>query len=143
MLEISNVRNIISRILAITDSAHIYILCCKCPRRLIDTMPVFISWLTVIALTRNTCCHHARVWNKENSITPMIARKLSRPWISPSVPTNRTFFDICIIKWFVDIVSPHNDMKSHLQQLLSDFPMVDIKAMGFPINWQEEPLWKE
>lgn len=34
-------------------------------------------------------------------------------------------------------------MKSHLQQLLSDFPMVDIKAMGFPINWQEEPLWKE
>ena len=106
-------------------------------------MPVFISWLTVIALTRNTCCHHARVWNKENSITPMIARKLSRPWISPSVPTNRTFFDICIIKWFVDIVSPHNDMKSHLQQLLSDFPMVDIKAMGFPINWQEEPLWKE
>ena len=35
-------------------------------------MPVFISWMTVITLTRNTCCHHARVWNKENPITPMI-----------------------------------------------------------------------
>lgn len=42
-------------------------------------MPVFISWMTVITLTRNTCCHHARVWNKENPITPMIAKKPSRP----------------------------------------------------------------
>lgn len=106
-------------------------------------MPVFISWMTVITLTRNTCCHHARVWNKENPITPMITKKPSRPWISPSVSPNRTFFDICIIKWFVDIVSPNNDMKGHLQQLLTDFPMIDIKAMGFPTNWQEEPLWKE
>ena len=106
-------------------------------------MPVFISWMTVITLTRNTCCHHARVWNKENPITPMIAKKLSRPWISQSVSPNRTFFDICIIKWFVDIVSPNNDMKGHLKQLLADFPMIDIKAMGFPMNWQEEPLWKE
>ena len=45
--------------------------------------------------------------------------------------------------WFIDIVSPNNDMKGHLQQLLTDFPMIDIKAMGFPANWQEEPLWKE
>ena len=106
-------------------------------------VPVFISWMTIITLTRNTCCHHARVWNKENPITPMIAKKPSRPWISPSVSPNRTFFDICIIKWFVDIVSPNNDMKGHLQQLLTDFPMIDIKAMGFPANWQEEPLWRE
>lgn len=106
-------------------------------------VPVFISWITIITLTRNTCCHHARVWNKENPITPMIARKLSRPWISSSISPNRTFFDICIIKWFIDLVSPGNDMKGHLQRLLTAFPMVDIKAMGFPADWLDEPLWKE
>ncbi len=106
-------------------------------------IPVFVSWMTVITLTRNACCHHARVWNKVNPITPMIAKKPSHPWVDPSVSPNRTFFDICIIKWFVNIVSPHNDMKGHLQQLLADFPMVDIRAMGFPKNWQEEPLWKD
>ncbi len=103
---------------------------------------VFISWITVITLTRNSCCHHSRVWNKENPITPMIAKKLSKPWISSTVSPNRTYFDICIIKWFIDIVSPHNDMKNHLQQLLTDFPMIDIQAMGFPANWQSEPLWQ-
>lgn len=34
-------------------------------------------------------------------------------------------------------------MKGHLQQLLKDFPMIDIQAMGFPKKWFEEPLWKE
>ena len=24
----------------------------------------FESWLTIVTLTRNSCCHHARVWNK-------------------------------------------------------------------------------
>ena len=106
-------------------------------------IPVFISWITVITLTRNSCCHHARVWNKENPITPMIAKKLSRPWINSVISPNRTFFDICIIKWFIDIVSPHNDMKGHLLRLLADFPTIDPQAMGFPKNWHEEPLWKE
>ena len=30
----------------------------------------------------------------------------------------------------------------HLKNLLSDFPNVDIAAMGFPKNCEEEPLWK-
>lgn len=28
-------------------------------------IPVFESWMTIITLTRNSCCHHARVWNRE------------------------------------------------------------------------------
>ena len=29
-----------------------------------------------------------------------------------------------------------------LKNLLSDFPHVDIVAMGFPKKWEEEPLWE-
>ena len=86
------------------------------------TVPVFTSWITVVTLTRNACCHHARVWNKENAISPMIPRRLSGRWI-------------------VSDVSPNNDMLEHLQALLAEYPMIDIRAMGFPQNWQDEPLW--
>ena len=103
-------------------------------------LPVFISWLTVIALTRNACCHHARVWNKKNPIPPHDCQEAFTPLGKSFGFTQQAFFDICIIKWFVDIMSPHNGMKGHLQQLLADFPMIDIKAMDFPTNWQEEPL---
>ena len=41
----------------------------------------------------------------------------------------------------IDIVSPNNDMLEHLQALLAEYPMIDTRAMGFPQNWQDEPLW--
>ena len=104
-------------------------------------VPVFTSWLTVITLTRNSCCRHARVWNRQYAINPMVARKMKRPWISEAVPSHRTFYEICIIKWFIDIISPHNDMKQHFQSLLEQYPSVDYKAIGIPQGWQEEPLW--
>ena len=49
--------------------------------------------------------------------------------------------DLSIIRWFIDIVSPNNDMLEHLQALLAEYPMIDTRAMGFPQNWQDEPLW--
>ncbi|MBQ8673731.1 MAG: hypothetical protein IJ511_06755 [Bacteroides sp.] len=73
----------------------------------------------------------------------MIAKKLSRPWVNASVSPLKTFYEICIIKWFVDIISPENDLKEHLMKLLSAFPNVDIKAMGFPEKWEDEPLWRK
>ncbi len=106
------------------------------------TVPVFTSWITVVTLTRNSCCHHARVWNKENAISPMIPRKLNGRWIGSDISAKRIYFNICIIKWFIDVISPNNDMLEHLQSLLAEFPMVDIRAMGFPSgNWQDDPLW--
>ena len=106
-------------------------------------VPVFTSWLTVITLTRNSCCHHARGWNRQYAINPMVARKMKRPWIGDAVPSHRTFYEICIIKWFVDIISPHNDMKQHFHSLLKQYPSVDYKAIGIPMDWQSEPLWQE
>ena len=114
----------------------------KIAARFLLPVPVFSSWITIITLVRNTCCHHSRVWNKENAITPMLLKKTPYRWISKQISPNRTFYDVCILKWFIDIISPENDMKSHLKNLLSDFLHVDIAAMGFPKNWEEEPLWK-
>ena len=106
-------------------------------------VPVLTSWLTVITLTRNSCCHHSRVWNRIYAVTPMIAKKLSRPWINNSINPLKTFYDICIVKWYVDIISPNNDMKEHLLCLFRAFPNVDVKAMGFPYQWEQEPLWSK
>ena len=51
-------------------------------------------------------------------------------------------YNICILKWFIDIISPQNDMKGHLKALLAQFPNVDVTAMGFPELWENEPLWQ-
>ena len=101
----------------------------------------FESWLTIVALTRNSCCHHARVWNKQNTIRPMMPHHINYSWILLETDPLRIYFDLCIIKYFLNIISPNNDMKDKIQALLSAFPSIDINAMGFPRGWEAEPLW--
>ena len=102
----------------------------------------FESWLTIVTLTRNSCCHHARVWNKQNTIRPMLPNRIAGSWITLPTDTLRIYFDLCIIKYFLNIISPNNDMRDKIEALLSDFPSIDINAMGFPRGWENEPLWQ-
>ena len=102
----------------------------------------FESWMTIVTLTRNLCCHHARVWNKQNTLRPMIPIIIVRPWINLPTDTLRIYFDMCIIKYFLNIISPGNDMLDKMQALFAEYPEVDLGALGFPSgNWQNEPLW--
>lgn len=102
----------------------------------------FESWMTIVTLTRNLCCHHARVWNKQNTLRPMIPNIIVKPWINLPTDTLRIYFDMCIIKYFLNIISPGNDMRDKMEALYSEYPEVDLGALGFPSgNWQEEPLW--
>ena len=104
---------------------------------------VFESWLTTLTLVRNSCCHHSRVWNKINFILPVMPHRINRPWIVMPVDPRRIYFDICIIKYFLDVISTDNDMLSKLRWLFFvDFPEVDLKALGFPDGWEMEPLWR-
>ena len=104
-------------------------------------MSPFESWLTVVSLTRNYCCHHTRVWNKQNTIRPMLPNHTDYAWLTLPTDSLRIYFDISIIKYFLNIISPQNDMRDKLVKLLSDFPNIDTAAMGFPVGWQQEPLW--
>ena len=103
----------------------------------------FESWLTIVTLTRNSCCHHARVWNKQNTIRPMMPNRMEGNWISLQTDSLRIYFNLCIIKYFLDVISPNNDMKAKIDTLLSEYPNIDITAMGFPHNWDHEPLWQQ
>ena len=102
----------------------------------------FESWLTIMTLTRNICCHHARAWNKQFTLLPMEPKRINNPWITLPTDRLRIYFNLCIIKYFIDIISPQNSMVHKLKQLLKTFPEVDTAAMGFPVGWEQEPLWK-
>ena len=105
-------------------------------------IPVFTSWMTIVTLTRNTCCHHARLWNRFLSLRALTMSRPSIPWVSDNVQQGRVFFTLCILKHFLDIIRPQNTFKHDLMSLLGKYSMVDIRAMGFPVNWQNEILWR-
>ena len=101
----------------------------------------FESWLTIITVTRNSCCHHSRVWNRVYSIRATLPNRITHPWITLPTDLLRIYFTLCIIKYFLNIISPENDMVAKLQTLFTHFPEIDKIAMGFPNDWENEPLW--
>ena len=102
----------------------------------------FESWLTIITVTRNSCCHHARVWNRVFSIRATMPIRMSRPWITLPTDPLKVYFDMCIIKYFLDIISSNNDMLDKMNRLFATFPEIDMDALGFPSGWENEPLWQ-
>ena len=102
----------------------------------------FESWMTIVTLTRNSCCHHARVWNKQNTIQPMIPVRMDQPWIVLPTDTLRIYFDLCIIAFFLNTIAPNNDLKLNLQKLFVEYPEIDLSALGFPNGWEKEALWQ-
>ena len=59
---------------------------------------------------------------------------MARPWIAIPVNQKKAYFSLCIIKYFLDIISPNNDMKAKIDALLSSYPSIDINAMGFLVG---------
>lgn len=112
---------------------------------------VFENWLHALSYGRNLCAHHSRFWNRDFVIQPMIPHKLSKPWLDSSIKNNRRcFYFLSVIKYFLNIINPTSDFKSHLEKLISEHPKVPIKFLGIPtdsngklIIWQNEPVWKK
>ena len=106
-------------------------------------VPVFSSWILVLANLRNFCCHHNRTWNKDHLVVPADVHAPAFAWIdSAKTDPKRVYFRICIIKYMLFTVSPNNSFTQKLKSLLAEYPTVDNRAMGFPDDWQSEPLWQ-
>ena len=103
---------------------------------------VFEPWLHSIVYVRNICAHHSRLWNKTLRIQPLFPRKVNGIFISESVRNNRLYYVLCIIQHLLLIVNPNTTFQERLKALLAEFHNVDIAAMGFPLNWDQEALWK-
>lgn len=105
---------------------------------------VFETWLHSIVYLRNVCAHHTRLWNRAMSIRPQAPRSPRKPWLNNvNVSNNRTYFILSMINYLLQTVNPKNTFRLRFKNLLNKYPNVDFKALGFPENWEQEPLWKQ
>ena len=100
------------------------------------------SWIKCAAVLRNCVAHHARIWNRRFPLKPQLPHKLSGAWIDVSHTEQVKFYaQLCYLAYMQDRIHPDNTFKKELLDLLKSHPNVDTRAMGFPENWQSEPLW--
>ena len=104
---------------------------------------VFASWLHTMVYVRNICAHHARLWNRTLGVRPLMPRRPRNTFIpQPAVGTQRTYFVLAIIRYWLNIIEPANTLPQDLAQLFSAYPSVCSGALGFPQTWQQEALWR-
>lgn len=113
----------------------------------------FASWLHSFTYIRNVCAHHSRMWNKLLGISPKIPTHPKNEFISNiSLPNtiegeddyinnNRVYFILAMITYLLNVINPGHKLKNKLQSLLEKYPMIDIKSLGFPENWENENFW--
>ena len=101
------------------------------------------SWLRHLSLVRNTCAHHSRLWNREFTVTPALPR--NKPvGLAPQLrqSSRRLYNTLVILLYLMDRIAPHHHWRQRLHRLLADHA-IPVAAMGFPLNWQILPIWKE
>jgi len=102
------------------------------------------SWLGALNVIRNICAHHGRLWNRELGYKPYIPQKQKYPqWHDPvSVPNNRIFAILTILKYLLNRVAPTSHWDQRLYKLLADYPEISTATMGFPKKWEKIEIWK-
>lgn len=107
--------------------------------------PLLQSWLHTLTSIRNICAHHSRLWNRELGIRPELPKTVGFLWpqyLQQPGPHARTSTVLSILNLLMRRVSPHTSWDRRLHQLLSDFPEINLQAMGFPSSWKEDPFWQ-
>ncbi|GHT26721.1 CAAX amino protease [Bacteroidia bacterium] len=103
---------------------------------------VFASWLHSLVYVRNVCAHHARIWNKWLQVQPLFPKHTSNIWlIDKTVSNRRMYYVLSMIIYLLNTVNPKHTFRQKLAALFAKYPNVDKRAMGFPVDWENEPLW--
>jgi abortive infection bacteriophage resistance protein len=104
---------------------------------------VFSTWLHSIVYLRNVCAHHSRLWNRGLSIKPQSPNSPRKVWLkNREVRTDKAYFALSMTKYLLQTVNPKSTFTAKFVRLVNKYPNVDVKAMGFPDDWENEPLWQ-
>lgn len=106
---------------------------------------VLESWIKCVVLLRNCIAHHARIWNRRFPQMPQLSSvKLRGAWVDCShIRPVKLYAQLCCLAYLQDNIHPHNDFKINLKKLLCEYSLIDLRAMGFPDDWEKQPLWAD
>jgi len=106
---------------------------------------IMVPLLKHLSIIRNSCAHHARLWNRGFLLRMRVPHKPTKLAAS-LVPHNGgpalLYNALTLIHYMLDRVSPASLWKARLTTLLDTHPLNDLSAMGFPADWRTRPLWQ-
>lgn len=101
------------------------------------------SWLECLAVLRNCCAHHSRLSNRVFPVKPMMPERMPNTWITDFSFREQTLYpQLCYVVYWLNSIFTDNTFVTDFKQLLARHQSVNPHLLGFPYNWEQEPLWK-
>lgn len=101
------------------------------------------SWLECLAVLRNCCAHHSRLSNRVFPIKPMMPKRMPDKWIVDFSFREQTLYpQLCYVTYWLNSITTNNTFVANFKRLFVNHPSVTPYSLGFPRNWEQEPLWK-
>jgi abortive infection bacteriophage resistance protein len=105
---------------------------------------VLVPVLKHLATVRNSCAHHARLWNRGFLIRMRLPQKPSALAATLAPPGNGPallYNSLVLVGFLLRYVDPSSNWIAELRALLATHPTGDLTAMGFPTGWETRALW--
>ena len=102
---------------------------------------IFCSFLHHLTIVRNTCAHHARLWNRDFNL--VFGLPSGRPTIVVSSfhsGDKRVYNTLVMLAYLMDVISRHHHWKHRLRDLIEKH-RINTRAMGFPENFEVLDIW--
>lgn len=95
------------------------------------------SWLRQLTVVRNTCAHHARLWNKDfPPASPEALRVIPGLEHLPEGRSMSIFGALAVMAYILEVVSPGSPWKKKVNELVESYltrlPHRSPQEMGFP-----------
>lgn len=103
------------------------------------------SWLRTITTIRNIIAHHGRLWNRvvinkyfwpQRTVSPLLN------YIPNQYDRRKIFPILSAIIYLCNHTCLEHDIKPELLELFATSSDIPLYKMGFPRNWQHQPIWK-
>ncbi|MDO5052254.1 MAG: Abi family protein [Pseudoclavibacter sp.] len=106
------------------------------------------DWLRQLTVLRNSCAHHARIWNRSFAPASTNAIRTIRELQSlPVGQSEQLYGALLLIGYLLQGISPGTTWTSKVRELVATayapIPGRTTQEMGFPETWRNEALWRE
>lgn len=105
------------------------------------------NWLNHLRYVRNTCAHHARLWNRS------VSTKLNSPTgipdlhhLAPIERRNKIYGTLAVLAFLLERLDPGNGWRTQIMNYITEgLTRINQRptAMGFPDDWENLAIWKD
>jgi abortive infection bacteriophage resistance protein len=101
------------------------------------------NWLHAFCNIRNISAHHERLWNRRLTAHITLPKHPVYPFLqNKNILPYKVYAALCCMQYILNIINPESTFKEKLKDLMNKCPLAQEKEMGFPKNWDKEPLWQ-